>query len=118
MLRRVALVRTDVSEESSASFIRVTRIGELGTILAATSKRRTLHAGSVRRIFPKLHLIKITVFRGLGLYCPFESQPRFEGTYRFHLREEQAKQDSSVKANGKSKHAPESRLRLLKTVLC
>jgi hypothetical protein len=30
MLRRVALVRTDVSEELSASFIRVTRIGELG----------------------------------------------------------------------------------------
>jgi hypothetical protein len=32
-LRRVALVRTDVSEEPSASFIRVTRIGELGTTL-------------------------------------------------------------------------------------
>jgi hypothetical protein len=32
MLRRVALVRTDVSEELSASFIRVTRIGELGTL--------------------------------------------------------------------------------------
>jgi hypothetical protein len=31
MLRRVALVRTDVSEELSASFIRVTRIGELET---------------------------------------------------------------------------------------
>jgi hypothetical protein len=30
MLCRVALVRTDVSEEPSASFIRVTRIGELG----------------------------------------------------------------------------------------
>jgi hypothetical protein len=30
-LRRVALVRTDVSEELTASFIRVTRIGELGT---------------------------------------------------------------------------------------
>jgi DNA-binding TFAR19-related protein (PDSD5 family) len=29
MLRRVALVRTDVSEELSASFIRVTKIGEL-----------------------------------------------------------------------------------------
>jgi hypothetical protein len=28
MLRRVALVRTDVSEERSASIIRVTRIGE------------------------------------------------------------------------------------------
>jgi hypothetical protein len=41
MLRRVALVRTDVSEELSTSFIRVTRIGELGTTLAVTSKRRT-----------------------------------------------------------------------------
>jgi hypothetical protein len=29
MLRCVALVRTDVSEELSASFIRVTRLGEL-----------------------------------------------------------------------------------------
>jgi hypothetical protein len=29
MLRRVGLVRTDVSEELSASFMRVTRIGEL-----------------------------------------------------------------------------------------
>jgi hypothetical protein len=37
MLRRVALVRTDVSEEPSASFIRVTRIGELGTTQAATN---------------------------------------------------------------------------------
>jgi hypothetical protein len=31
MLNRVALVRTDVSEELSASIIRVTIIGELGT---------------------------------------------------------------------------------------
>jgi hypothetical protein len=37
ILRRVALIRTDVSEERSASFIRVTRIGELGTTLAVTS---------------------------------------------------------------------------------
>jgi hypothetical protein len=36
MLRRVALVRTDGSEELIASFIRVTRIGELGTTLAVT----------------------------------------------------------------------------------
>jgi hypothetical protein len=41
-LRRVALVRTDVPEESNASFIRVTRIGELGITLAVTSNRRTL----------------------------------------------------------------------------
>jgi hypothetical protein len=33
MLRRVALIRTDVSEVLSASFIRVTRIGELETML-------------------------------------------------------------------------------------
>jgi hypothetical protein len=37
MLRHVALVRTDVSEELSASFVRMTRIGELGTTLAITS---------------------------------------------------------------------------------
>jgi hypothetical protein len=42
MLRRVVLVRTDVSEERSASIIRVTRIGWLGTTLAITSNRRTL----------------------------------------------------------------------------
>jgi hypothetical protein len=35
MLRCVALVRTDVSEEPSASFIRVTIIGLLGTTLAS-----------------------------------------------------------------------------------
>jgi hypothetical protein len=41
MLRRVALVTTDVSEDLSVSFIRTTRIGELGTTLAVTSNRRT-----------------------------------------------------------------------------
>jgi hypothetical protein len=37
MLHHVALIRTDVSEEPSVSFIKVTRIGELGTMLAVTS---------------------------------------------------------------------------------
>jgi hypothetical protein len=37
MLHHVAPVRTDVSEELSASFIRVTRIGELGTMLVTAS---------------------------------------------------------------------------------
>jgi hypothetical protein len=32
MLRRVALIRPDVSEELRASIIRVTRIGELGKL--------------------------------------------------------------------------------------
>jgi hypothetical protein len=43
VIRRVALVRTDISEKLGASFIRVTKIGELGTTLAVTSNRRTLH---------------------------------------------------------------------------
>jgi hypothetical protein len=42
MLYYVALVRTDVSVEGIASIIRVTRIGELGTMLAVTSNRITL----------------------------------------------------------------------------
>jgi hypothetical protein len=41
MLRSVNFVRTDVSEELSASIIRVTKIGELET-LGLTSNRRTL----------------------------------------------------------------------------
>jgi hypothetical protein len=49
MLRRVALVRTDVSEELSTSFIRVTRIGELGT-LAVTSNRNTLRSYNIHSI--------------------------------------------------------------------
>jgi hypothetical protein len=42
MLNRVAVVRTDVMQELSASFIRVTRIGELGTTLAVTSNQSML----------------------------------------------------------------------------
>jgi hypothetical protein len=51
MLRRVALVRTDASEELRASFIRVTRIGELGTTLAVTAHLlflRSMHRLLVR----------------------------------------------------------------------
>jgi hypothetical protein len=36
MLRRVALVRADISDELSASIIRVTIIGELGTTILIT----------------------------------------------------------------------------------
>jgi hypothetical protein len=41
MLRRVALVRTDVSKEPTASIIRVT-ISEIGTMLAVTSSVRRM----------------------------------------------------------------------------
>jgi hypothetical protein len=48
MIRRTALVRTDVLEERIASIIRVTRIRELGKTLAVTSSQDTLR--SVRRL--------------------------------------------------------------------
>jgi hypothetical protein len=54
MLRRVTFVRTDVSEEFSASIIRATRIGELGTMLGLSSNQRRLcgfvFLRSVRRL--------------------------------------------------------------------
>jgi hypothetical protein len=56
MLCHVALVRTDVSEELSASFIRVTRIGELGTTLAVTSSRHMLHLVFLR----SMHRLLVT----------------------------------------------------------
>jgi hypothetical protein len=37
MFRRVAIVKTDDSDEITAFIIKVTRIGELGTTLAVTS---------------------------------------------------------------------------------
>jgi hypothetical protein len=47
MLRRLALVRTGDSEQLSAFFIRLTRIGELGTTLAVTSNRRKLRRNTL-----------------------------------------------------------------------
>jgi hypothetical protein len=41
MLRRVALVATDVSEERNVSMIRVIKIGELKTTVTVSSNRRT-----------------------------------------------------------------------------
>jgi hypothetical protein len=52
MLRCVALGRNYVLEERSASFIKVTRIGELRTTLAVTSNQRTLRfLGKLMREF-------------------------------------------------------------------
>jgi hypothetical protein len=44
MLRRAAVVRTEVSKELSVSFFRVTTIDELGTTLAANSNRHVVAA--------------------------------------------------------------------------
>jgi hypothetical protein len=42
MLRRVALVRTDVSEELGNSIIRVTRIGDIGRNTSISSQRASV----------------------------------------------------------------------------
>jgi hypothetical protein len=70
-LRRVAVVRTDVSEERSASIIRVTRIGELGTILAVTSNRRTLRRNLkfYTAISSHTHLLFYSSAENCQLYC-------------------------------------------------
>jgi hypothetical protein len=51
MLRRVALVRTNVSEELSASIITVTKIGELETASVLTT--------AIRRNIPEDALLYI-----------------------------------------------------------
>jgi hypothetical protein len=65
MLCRVALVRTDVSEERSASFIWVTRIGVLGKRLAVTNNRRTLRRNTKYLVY----LVFIGI--GIGKYLVF-----------------------------------------------
>jgi hypothetical protein len=47
ILHHVALVRTDVLEDLSASIIKVTRIGELGTALTITGDRRMLQRNTM-----------------------------------------------------------------------
>jgi hypothetical protein len=66
MLRYVALVRTDVSEELSASFIRVTRIGEVGTTLAVTSNRRTVCRLQVTANVPSSPILVTLMMEALG----------------------------------------------------
>jgi hypothetical protein len=58
MLLCVALVKTDDSGELSASFIMVTRIGELGTTLAVTSNRRTLRRNTKSSHFVFLRSVR------------------------------------------------------------
>jgi hypothetical protein len=84
MLRRVALVRTDVSEELRASFIRVTRIGELGTTLAVTSNRRIFRIYAKFEVFTAVtmkHAVFWDIkplfffFTGSILFLRYRAQP-------------------------------------------
>jgi hypothetical protein len=77
MLRRVVLVRTDVSEECSASIIRVTKLDELGTTLAVISNRRTMRLNSENACYhsvqdllsppPLLENVKIRIYKTIIL---------------------------------------------------
>jgi hypothetical protein len=60
MLRRVALVRTDVLEELSPSFIRVTRVGEIGTTLALINNRRTLRRNKRKKFLRSVRRLLVT----------------------------------------------------------
>jgi hypothetical protein len=66
MLRRVDLVRPDVSEQPSASFIWVTRIGELGATLAVTCNRRTLRRNTNGSVVPSSPILVTLMKEALG----------------------------------------------------
>jgi hypothetical protein len=72
MLRRIDLIRIDVSEERSDSFISMTTIGELGTTLAVTSSvRRLLVAASIVPSSPFVVILMMgggTFLRNVGSY--------------------------------------------------
>jgi hypothetical protein len=84
MLRRVALVRTYVSEELSASIIRETRTGELGTTLALTSNC-IVFLRSVRQLLvtanvvPSSHILVTLMMVSL---CSSETSVLTRGTRR------------------------------------
>jgi hypothetical protein len=81
LLRRVALVRTDVSEEPGASFIRVTKIGELGTTRRNNPEDKILH--SHRRE-------NLKSYRGSTVYENGSKRKRHEGVKWVHLDQNMA----------------------------
>jgi hypothetical protein len=66
MLSGVAHVRTDVSEELSASILRATRICELRTVLAVTSNQLTLRRMLVTaNVVPSLQILVTLMMEAL-----------------------------------------------------
>jgi hypothetical protein len=57
MLRRVALVRTDVSDKRSASIIRVARISEVGTLAVISNPTYVAFLRSERRLLVTANVV-------------------------------------------------------------
>jgi hypothetical protein len=106
MLRRVALVRTDVTKDLSASIIWVTRICELGTLglmsetlissetsVFTTSRRRNIPEDAIlhshRLEIVKSYIKKSIIFKKVSLYDLVEVW-LFVG--KFHLVDTQSHQ--------------------------
>jgi hypothetical protein len=66
MLCSVSLVRTDVSEELSASIIRVTRVGELGTTLAENFLRSVLPLLVTANVVPSSPILVTMMMEALS----------------------------------------------------
>jgi hypothetical protein len=72
-LRRVALVRTDVSEERITSIIRMTKIGELGRTLAFL--RSVIRLLVIASVPSQPILVILTTDREVDLKRPFVQEP-------------------------------------------
>jgi hypothetical protein len=58
MLHRLALLRTNISEEHSTTIINVTRISNLGTLAASSKQRTTRSITSQKTAFFKVTGVK------------------------------------------------------------
>jgi hypothetical protein len=96
MLRSMALVRTDVSEERSSSFIRVTRIGELETTQAVTSNRRTLRRNTILLLLRSVRRLLVTA-------CVVSSSPILV----ILMKEALSSSESSVLTRATRRNIPE-----------
>jgi hypothetical protein len=84
MLCHIALVKTDVSEELSASIIRVTRIGELGATLAVTTNRRTLRRNTKFLSSSETSVIKRTTLRNIAEDAILQTHRHLKADYIYN----------------------------------
>jgi hypothetical protein len=86
MLRRVALVRIDVLDELSSSFIRVSRIGD-----EVTSGWRKLHNEELHDLYSSPSIIGIIKSRRMGLAGHVARMGEKSNVYRLLIRKQEGK---------------------------